>query len=1020
MFCWGDGSRGQLGSPPSKDFTSFHEPQPVVFCSGPISEVSCGEQHTIFLTADGQVLSYGRNNKGQLGRRKNKDSKVVDGLAGVAAVACGQEHCLALCASGEVYSWGRGDEGQLGIGSQQSKMSQPQCVSIQSPWPILITQVACGNIHSLALSTGGEVFSWGKNSLGQLGLGKAVDIQAAPSLVFALLGVPVTQISAGGAHTLALTLQGLVYCCGANSAGQLGLKRVDERGRFGICSVPALRLLDIKVICCGEAHTAVLTKNGDVYTFGEGAQGQLGHSSTANELLPKRVEGLDGPASQIACGSHHTMVLGSCNRLWAFGSGVKGQLGNGRSESSTQPTMVELTRAGVEPRALPDFKISAGWNSNFVFFPPEQATSELQRVGKLNQAQLQTWLTKPSSGQNPAEAERIFTQFSSCSRLVGSFTKDIDSQAMMSANSVRVDLQAASEAFDKLLQVAWIRKAIDIKPVVEHLCVFSSAMKAADIFLLLPVCPLLQEDQNVINLVLPLAVAITNLGDSVMETLQGWWGSMGKGMMSKHILVWKHTLSFLLRANLLHHYNPGVKATLEVLKSLHRANKKAKKSLQVSISEFYIEELGQNPIMLQQDVTLWRQIKWSQVQEVPLTPAIFCRFPFLLDLQSKVLIFHYDASVTQTTHHFIHQQVLNGGGASQFFTGEAPTPVLKLKIRRTHLLEDTFRQLAASDHDNFQKQLHVQFVDESKLTLVNQKDFFLHTFDELMAPDFDMFMFDDTKTLVWFPPQPKHEAKTYFLFGILCGLALNNNNIVHLPFPLAMFKKLLGTKVTLEDLTEFSPVVGESLRYILYDYIDDDIDNLEMTYSITWGDIKVELDPKEEGKLVTCKNKKEFVQAYVDYTLNKSVEKVFEEFKRGFFKVCARDVVELFHPEELRGVMVGKEDYDWDTLKRNTMYEGGYHGNHPVIKMFWEVFGELSHDQKKAFLLFLTGCGRVPILGMDQIRMIIRVRHKSSQNHFPESLTCHGILYLPMYQSKERLQTQLTEALKHNRGFWKE
>lgn len=57
-----------------------------------------------------------------------------------------------------------------------------------------------------------------------------MDIQAVPSLVPALLGVPVTQISAGGAHTLALTLPGLVYCCGANNAGQLGLNRVDEKG----------------------------------------------------------------------------------------------------------------------------------------------------------------------------------------------------------------------------------------------------------------------------------------------------------------------------------------------------------------------------------------------------------------------------------------------------------------------------------------------------------------------------------------------------------------------------------------------------------------------------------------------------------------------------------------------------------------------------------------------------------------------------------------------------------------------
>ena len=75
MFSWGDGSRGQLGSPPSKDFTCFDVPQPVAFCSETISDASCGEQHTLFLTVDGRVLSCGRNNEGQLGKGKSKDSK---------------------------------------------------------------------------------------------------------------------------------------------------------------------------------------------------------------------------------------------------------------------------------------------------------------------------------------------------------------------------------------------------------------------------------------------------------------------------------------------------------------------------------------------------------------------------------------------------------------------------------------------------------------------------------------------------------------------------------------------------------------------------------------------------------------------------------------------------------------------------------------------------------------------------------------------------------------------------------
>ncbi len=60
----------------------------------------------------------------------------------------------------------------------------------------------------------------------------------------------------------------------------------------------------------------------------------------------------------------------------------------------------------------------------------------------------------------------------------------------------------------------------------------------------------------------------------------------------------------------------------------------------------------------------------------------------------------------------------------------------------------------------------------------------------------------------------------------------------------------------------------------------------------------------------------EFVDKYLDYILNKSVEEAFEEFKRGFFKACDKCIVEMFEPEELRGVLVGNEEYDWDILKQ--------------------------------------------------------------------------------------------------------
>ncbi|KAG7333755.1 hypothetical protein KOW79_002162 [Hemibagrus wyckioides] len=1013
FYCWGDSSKGQLviPSPGGKSITT---PTSVNF-NEQLVQISCGEQHTLFLTLSGQVLSCGRNSKGQLGRSKSRDTKLpvkIEGLGSVAAIACGQDHSLALCDSGQVFSWGAGGEGQLGLISPVAKCLKPTPAQIHLPLQIPVVQVACGNFHSLALSKGGEVFSWGQNKYGQLGLGKSVELQPNPALIRSLVGVPVIQISAGGAHTLALTLTAQVFCCGANSVGQLGLNRTDVKGRFAVCAVPALKYLGVSSISCGAAHTAILTKTGEVYTFGEGTHGQLGHNSTNNELLPKKVDGFDGPAKQVTCGSHHTLVLMPSGILFTFGRDVQAQASGG-TENSLQPVRLEgdwiSSGAGIQK----EMKISSGWSSNFLFFPPSKTNILGDPVGKLGRAQLQRWVTVLESDKSVKDIKReVSMTFATSSNIVACFIKDRNTPGIL-----QVDVNAASQTFDQLLNITWIKNSMNFKQVVHILLLAAPVMKCPEIFLLLPTCSILHEQHNVIELVLPLAVAITDLHETGMKTLKEHWSHMDANIMTKHIRMWKQALAFLLKSNVWMNFNPGVKAVLEVLKLLYRGNKRADSSRRVPLTEFYIEEIGTSPLLLQRDITLWRQIKWGQVLEVEHTPAIFCRYPFLLDMKSKIIILNYVAVITQVVHQAMH----NDATARGMFLEEyncVPAPVLQLKLRRTALLEDTFRQLDHADYDNFKKTFLVQFVEDAKITDVNRRDFFLHAFNELLAPESRMFMYNDNETMIWFPAKPAHGTKRYFLFGILCGLALYNNNIVHMPFPLALFKKLVGVKPTLDDLTEFKPLVGKYLQSLLHDYTDDDAENMDITFTVHWDGEDVALDSSEREKLVTSANKKEFVEAYVDYALNKSVEQVFREFKRGFFKACDEDVVNFFEPEELRGVLVGTEEYDWDTFRENTAYAGQYHERHPTIIDFWEVFEELTEEQKKAFLLFLTGCDRVPILGMKQIKMTVLDRPNFTQDHLPESLTCHCYFMLPPYKSKQRLEAKLIEAINHNRGFW--
>ena len=225
----------------------------------------------------GKLYSWGSGDYGRLGHGDNLNQKLpkaVDVLRDkdVRKFACGARHCIALGSDGTVYSWGYGGDGQLGHGDFQIQTMPTVVKALQAEGVI---DVSCGEKHSLALTSGGDVYSWGDGSLGQLGLGDSRK-QHTPSRIMELAGKMILQCSAGSFHSACVEDTGSVYCWGAGQSGRLGIG--DEANVMTPTLVEELQDAGIQTVRCFAEHTMainVATEAAEVGKFDEHSQARL-------------------------------------------------------------------------------------------------------------------------------------------------------------------------------------------------------------------------------------------------------------------------------------------------------------------------------------------------------------------------------------------------------------------------------------------------------------------------------------------------------------------------------------------------------------------------------------------------------------------------------------------------------------------------------------------------------------------------------------------------------------------------
>jgi alpha-tubulin suppressor-like RCC1 family protein len=275
---------------------------------------------TLVRRSNGTIASWGYNTDGQRGDGTIGAASDTIGSVTLPAgrtarqIAAGGSHALVLLDSGEVYAWGGNDSGQLGLGDLLFR-SLPVKVNL----PGLAVAVAAGKFHSVALLEDGRVFTWGANNLGQLGDGG----RDPTTLPKASLIVSVAQIAAGNNHVVALRIDGSVWAWGANAVGQAGdgtLKTARVPTPTGLTQIQRVR-------AGGDVSIAVSLRRG-LYLWGNNADGQLGLGAGAPTASGVPVAVRRG-VIDAAAGERSTIALGAEGLLAAAGANDAGSLGDG-------------------------------------------------------------------------------------------------------------------------------------------------------------------------------------------------------------------------------------------------------------------------------------------------------------------------------------------------------------------------------------------------------------------------------------------------------------------------------------------------------------------------------------------------------------------------------------------------------------------------------------------------------------------------------------------------------------------
>ncbi|CAB3411090.1 unnamed protein product [Caenorhabditis bovis] len=362
-----------------------------------------------------------------------------------------------------------------------------------------------------------------------------------------------------------------------------------------------------------------------------------------------------------------------------------------------------------------------------------------------------------------------------------------------------------------------------------------------------------------------------------------------------------------------------------------------------------------------------------------------------------------------------------------------------ITVRRESLYDDAFEVLGPNPGNDRDLRLPIRVrmvnwigVNEAG---VDGGGIFREFLNEVLKEGFDvnrgLFQYTSNRLLYPNPSSPivlgPQYYRHYHFLGRMLGKLIYEKQLIELRFAEFFISQLLSSNrhqkdVDLQHMKSYDPEVFKHLRG-LFDMSEIELESLQLDFSLViddLGDVKtVNLKPNGSSIRVTRENVHEYVRLYVNHHLKKRIEPMMEAMRRGISDLINVEWLSMFSSNEIQILIAGTEEvFSIDEMRKHCLCTNTKNSNDEhYIDVFWSVVEEMTAEDKKALLKFITGCSRPPIEGFQNIFPPLGILLVEDESLLPTSATCMNMLKLPKYSTREKLEEKLRYAINSNAGF---